>query len=201
LGGSFTFDVEKKQDDHDNSINDSKVGNATKEISKISGGPQLRSDYNAAQSKPPAKSQSTRKKSKDEDKTSRKPRKSKSHDEKKTKVNYYMTFPERKRGEPAAVNVGANAGLKNSNVYCYSNVILQCLSSCLFFSDFSPSENHTEFALNHAFACLMTSMVGGEQITDLSSFMNVFRPLFRPPVEEEGEVNADEQEGMYYDFA
>ena len=78
LGGSFTFDVEKKQDDHDNSRNDSKVGNATKEISKISGGPQLRSDSNAAQSKPPAKSQSTRKKSKDKDKTSRKPRKSKS---------------------------------------------------------------------------------------------------------------------------
>jgi len=47
----------------------------------------------------------------------------------------------------------------------------------------------------------MTYMVGGEQITDPSSFMNVFRSLFRPPVEEEGEVNADEQEGMYYDFA
>jgi len=49
----------------------------------------------------------------------------------------------------------------------------------------------------------MNSMVGGEQSTDPSSFMNVFRPLFWPPVEEEeeGEVNADEQEGMYYDFA
>jgi hypothetical protein len=157
LGGGFTFDVEEKQDDDDNSRNDSKVGNATKEISKISGGPQLRSDSNAAQSKPPAKSQSTRKKSKDKDKTSRKPRKSKSHDEEKTKVNYYMTFPEQKRGEPAAVNVGANAGLKNSNVYCYSNAILQCLASCIFFSDFSPSENHTEFALNHAFASLSSS--------------------------------------------
>jgi len=129
----FSFDVEKKQDDHDNSRNDSKVGNATKEIFKISGGPQLRPNSNAAQIKPPAKSQSTPKKSKeDEDKTSPKPRKSKSHDEEKTKVSYYTTFPEQIRGEPAAVNVGVNAGLKNSNVYCYSNAILQCLASCIF---------------------------------------------------------------------
>jgi hypothetical protein len=144
---------------------------------------------------------STRKKSKDEDKTSRKPRKSKSRDEEKTKVSYYTTFQERIRGEPADVNVGANAGLKNSNVYCYSNAILQCLASCIFFSDFSPSENHTEFALNHAFASLMNSMVEGEQSIDPSSFMNVSRPLFRPLVGEEGGVNADEQEGMNYDFA
>ena len=52
--------------------------------------------------------------------------------------------------------------------------------------------------MNHAFASLMTSMVGGEQIIDPSSFMDVFRPLFQPLV---GEINADEQEGMYYDFA
>jgi hypothetical protein len=197
------LDVDKKQDDHDNSGDDSsKVGNATKETLQISGGPQLCSDSNVAQSKPPAKSQSTPKISMDEDKTSRKPRKSKSHDEDNTKVSYYSTFQERKRGEPAAVNVGANAGLKNSNVSCYSNAILQCLASCIHFSDFSPSDNHPEFELNHAFASLMTSMVGGEQIIDPSSFMDVFMPLFRPPVEKEGEVNADEQEGMYYyDFA
>jgi hypothetical protein len=41
-------------------------------------------------------------------------------------------------------------------------------------------------------------MVGVEQIIDSSSFTDVFMPLFRPLV---GEVNADEQEGMYYDFA
>ncbi len=84
---------------------------------------------------------------------------------------------------------------------CYSNAILQCLASCIFFSDFSPSVNHPEFLLNHAFASLMTSMVGGDQIIDPSSFTDVFTPLFLPLVEEEGEVNADEQEGMYYDFA
>jgi hypothetical protein len=44
-------------------------------------------------------------------------------------------------------------------------------------------------------------MVGGDQIIDPSSFTDVFTPLFLPLVEEEGEVNADEQEGMYYDFA
>jgi len=187
LGGSFAIDVEEKQDEHNKSRNGSKVGNATKEIFNISSGPQLRSNSNGAQLKPPDKSQSMPKGNKDEDKTSPKPRKSKSHDEEKTEVNYYTTFPERIRGEPAAVNVGANAGLKNRNVYCYSNAILQCLASCIFFSGFSPSENHTEFALNHAFASLMNSMVGGEQSTDPSSSMNVFRPLFRPLVEKKGE--------------
>ena len=55
--------------------------------------------------------------------------------------------------------------------------------------------------MNHAFASLMNDMVEGEQSIDPSSFMNVFRPLCQPPMEEEGGVNADEQEGMYYDFA
>jgi hypothetical protein len=173
LGGSFTFGVEKKQDDHDNSRNDSKVGNATKKIFQISGGPQLLSDSDAAQSKPPAKSQSTPKRSTGQDNTTHKtPAKSQSK-KKSDQVQYNSSFTHRRRGEPAAVNVGANAGLKNSNVYCYSNAILQCLASCICFSDFSPSDNHPEFELNHAFASLMTSMVGGEQIIDPSSFMDV----------------------------
>ncbi len=113
-----------------------------------------------------AKSQSKSKISKDKEKTSPKPRRSKTGDEEKIKVSYYLTFPEQKRGEPAAV-VGANAGLKNSNVVCYSNAIFQCLASCICLSDFSPSENHTEFELNHAFACLMNSMVKGGQSIDL----------------------------------
>ena len=203
-GGSstFNFEVEKKQDEHDNSRNGSKVGNATKEILKNWRDPPLPSDSNVRELKPPAKSQSMPRRSKDQDNTTHKPRKSNIHDPNKTEVDYYKTFTDRHRGEPAAVNDGANAGLKNSNVYCYSNAILQCLASCICFSDFSPSENHTEFTLNHAFASLMTSMVGGEQSIDPSSFVDVFRPLFWPqPVEEEGEVNADEQQGMYYDFA
>ena len=136
-----------------------------------------------------------------QDNTTHKPPAKSQSKKKSDQVQYYSSFTHRRRGEPAAVNVGANAGLKNSNVYCYSNAILQCLASCICLSDFSPSENHPEFDLNHAFASLMTSMVGGEQSIDPSSFMDVFRPLFRPPVEEEGEVNTDEQEGMYYDFA
>jgi hypothetical protein len=40
----------------------------------------------------------------------------------------------------------------------------------------------------------MNSMVKGGQSIDPSSFMNIFRPLFQPP-------DADEQEGMYNDFA
>jgi hypothetical protein len=202
LGGSFTLEVEKKQNDHDFGDDSSKVGNATKEILQISGGPQICSDSNAAQSKPPAKSQSTPKRSTGQDNTTHKtPAKSQSK-KKSDQVQYYSSFKHRRRGEPAAVNVGANAGLKNSNVYCYSYAILQCLASCICLSDFRPSENHTEFTLNHTFASLMTSMVGGEQSIDPSSFMNVFRPLFWPrPVGEEGEENTHEQEGMYYDFA
>jgi len=80
LGRSFTYDEETKQDDH---------------------GPQLRSDSNAEQSKPPAKSNATQPKpsaksqskskiSKDKEKTSPKPRRSKTSDEdkEKTKVDY-----------------------------------------------------------------------------------------------------------------
>ena len=122
LGGSFSpFDEETKQDNHS---------------------PQLRSNSNAEQSKPPAKStatqfkppaksQSKSKISKDKKETSPNPRRSKTSDEDKIRVDYYKKFPERKRGEPAAVNIGANAGLKNSNVVCYSNAILQCLASCI----------------------------------------------------------------------
>ncbi len=44
-------------------------------------------------------------------------------------------------------------------------------------------------------------MVKGGQSIDPSSFMNIFRSLFKKLVEEEGGVNADEQEGMYNDFA
>jgi hypothetical protein len=186
-GGSsaFNFDEEGKKDEHDNSRDGSKVGKTT-EILKNRRGPQLRS---------------TPKRSTGQDNTTHEPPAKSQSKKKSDQVQYYSSFTDRRRGEPAAVNVGANAGLKNSNVYCYSNAILQCLASCISLSDFSPSENHPEFELNHAFACLMTSMVGGEQSIDPSSFMDVFRPLFRPPVEEEGEVNTDEQEGMYYDFA
>ena len=90
----------------------------------------------------------------------------------------------------------SHAGLKNSNVDCYSNAILQCLASCICFSDFSPSEKHIEFTLNHAFASLMSSMVGSEESIDPSPFMSVFMPLFRPLVGGEEEVNINEQEGM-----
>ena len=197
FGGSFAIDAEKKYDEHDNFRNGSKVGNATKEIFKISCGPQLPSNSNATQLKPPAKSQSTPKGNKDEDKTSPKPRKSNSHDQEETEYPYYKQFPLRLRDEPAAVNLGAHAGLKNSNVNCYSNAIFQCIASCICFSDFSPSEKHPQFPLNHAFASLMSSMVGSEESIDPSLFMNVFMPLFRPQAEE----NINQQEGMYYDCA
>ena len=151
-GGSsaFNFDEEEKEDEHDNSRDGSKVGKTT-EILKNRRGPQLRS---------------TPKRSTGQDNTTHKPPAKSQSKKKSDQVQYYSSFTDRRRGEPAAVNVGANAGLKNSNVYCYSNAILQCLASCICLSDFSPSENHTEFTLNHAFASLMTSMVVGGQSID-----------------------------------
>ncbi len=62
---------------------------------------------------------------------------------------------------------------------------------------FSPSEKHPQFPLNHAFASLISSMVGGEESVDPLLFMNVFIPLFRP----RGEENRNQQEGMYYGCA
>ena len=113
-------------------------------------------------------------------------------------VEYYKNFTPRQRDGRAAVNLGAHAGLNNnSNVTCYSNAVFQCIASCITLSDFSPSENHPQFPLNHAFASLMNSMIRGEECVDPSFFMNVFTPLFRP----QGMVNGKEQEGMYYDCA
>ena len=172
IGSKFDFGEVETEEGHNNSRNGSKVGNATKEIFKISSGPQLRSISNATQLKPPAKSP-------------------------ETEYPYYKQFPLRLRNEPAAVNLGAHAGLKNSNVNCYSNAIFQCIASCICYSDFSPSEKHPQFPLNHAFASLMSSMVGSEESVDPSLFMNVFMPLFWP----QGEENINQQEGMYYDCA
>jgi len=89
FGGSFAIDVETKQDEHDNSRNGSKVGNATKEILKRRHGPPLRSDSNVTELKPPAKSPSTPRRSKDQDKTSPKPRKGNRNDQEETKYPYY----------------------------------------------------------------------------------------------------------------
>jgi hypothetical protein len=111
-------------------------------------------------------------------------------------VSYYKNFTPRQRDGRAAVNLGAHAGLNNnSNVTCYSNAVFQCIASCITFSDFSPSENHPQFPLNHAFASLMNSMIRGEECVDPSFFMNVFTPLFQP----QGMVDEEERQGMYYD--
>jgi hypothetical protein len=110
----------------------------------------------------------------------------------------FCSVPTRQRNQLAAVNAavthGVHAGLKNSNVNCYSNAILQCIASCICLSDFSPSENHPQFPLNHAFASVMNSMVKSETSIDPSLFMDVFMPLFWPP-----EANIPEQEGVYHD--
>jgi hypothetical protein len=113
-------------------------------------------------------------------------------------VEYYKNFTPRQRDGRAAVNLGAHAGLNNnSNVTCYSNAVFQCIASCITLSDFSPSENHPQFPLNHAFASLMNSMIRGEECVDPSFFMNAFTPLFQP----QGIEIEEERQGMYYDCA
>ena len=152
-----------------NQFNFQEVG-ITMELTTRSCGKQLPTRLNEKQSKPPAQSP-------EED------------------YSYYRQFPPRLRDGPAAVNLGAHAGLNNSNVNCYSNAVFQCIASCITFSDFSPSENHPQFPLNHAFASLMNSMIRGEESIDPSFFMNLFTPLFWP----QGIVNGEERQGMYYD--
>jgi hypothetical protein len=154
IGSTFAFDEEEKEEGQDNSRNGSKGGNATKEFLKRRRGPRLPSISDETELKPPAKSPSTPRRSKDQDKTSPKPTKGNSHDQEETEYPYYKQFPLRLRDQPAVVNLGAHAGLKNSSVNCYSNAIFQCIANCICFSDFSPSEN--------AFASLMNSMVGSE---------------------------------------
>jgi len=169
IGSKFDFGEVETEEGHNNSRNGSKGGNATKEFLKRRRGQRLPSKSNETELRPQAKSP-------------------------ETKYPYYKQFPFRLRDEPAAVNIGAHAGLKNSNVNCYSYAIFQCIASCIFFSDFSSSEKHPQFPLNHAFASLMSSMVGREESVNPSLFMNVFMPLFQPL----GEENINQQEGMYY---
>ncbi len=169
----FDIGEVEAEEGHNNSSNGSKGGIATKELLKRRRGKRLPSKLDETELKPPAKS----------------PEK---------EYPYYKQFLLRRlRDEPAAVNLGAHAGLKNSNVNCYSNAIFQCIASYISFSDFSPSEKHPQFPLNHAFASLMNSMIGSEESVDPSLFMNVFMPLFRP----QGKENRNQQEGMYYDCA
>jgi hypothetical protein len=129
IGSTFAFDEEETEEGHHISRNASKGGNATKEFLKRRRGPRLPSISDETELKPPAKSRSTPRRSKDQDKTSPKPRKGNSHDQEETEHPYYKQFPPRQRDQPAAVNHHAHAGLKNSNVNCYSNAILQCIAS------------------------------------------------------------------------
>ncbi len=172
FGSKFTIGEVETEQGHNNSSNGSKGGIAIKEILKRRRGQWIPSKFNETELKPTAKSPDT-------------------------VSPYYTQFQQRIRNEPAAAHLGANAGLKNSNVNCYSNAIFQCIASCICYSDFSPSEKHPQFPLNHAFASLMSSVVGSEESVDPSLFMNDFMHLFRP----QGEENINQQEGMYYDYA
>ncbi len=101
FGSKFDIGEVEAEEGHNNSSNGSKGGIATKELLKRRCGKRLPSKLDETELKPPAKS----------------PEK---------EYPYYKQFPlQRLCDEPAAVNLGAHAGLKNSNVNCYSNAIFQ----------------------------------------------------------------------------
>jgi hypothetical protein len=156
IGSTFAFEEEETEEGHHNSRDASKGGDATKELLKRRRALRLPSSSDETEFKPQAKPRLKRR-SNDENEKSPKPRKGNSHDQEETEHPYYKQFPPRQCDQPTAVNHHAHAGLKNSNVNCYSNAILQCIASCIRFSDFSPSENHPQFPLNHRFASLMNS--------------------------------------------
>ena len=72
----------------------------TTELTTRRCGKQLPTRLNEKQSKPPAQSP-------------------------KEDYSYYKEFTKQQRDGPAAVNLGAHAGLNNSNVNCYSNAVFQ----------------------------------------------------------------------------
>ena len=101
----------------------------------------------------------------------------------------------RRTNAPDPVIEDAHAGLTNCDLICYSNVIFQCLASCLHVSEFlrsPPKEEHRlRFPLYHAFASVMSSMVSGqESVVNPAPFVNLFR---------ESHENYELRQGMYFD--
>jgi hypothetical protein len=95
--------------------------------------------------------------------------------------------------EPDPVIDHAHAGLTNCDVICYSNAIFQGLARCIHVSQFlrsPPKEDHRRFPLYHAFASVMSSMVGGQKsVVDPTPFVNLFRDSH----------NINYSQGMFFD--
>jgi ubiquitin C-terminal hydrolase len=73
----------------------------------------------------------------------------------------------------------ANAGLKNSDIICYSNSILQVIASCTHLTEFilsPPSKDHQRFTLYHEFTSVIHFMItGGPDVVNPYNFVEVFK--------------------------
>ena len=73
---------------------------------------------------------------------------------------YRECHPSRRSNRRAT---GANTGLINANVICYSNAIFQCIASCVNLDNFAdflrspPNEEHQHFELYYEFKSVVSS--------------------------------------------
>jgi hypothetical protein len=95
-------------------------------------------------------------------------------------VTYCKEYPPSQRGNRPAT--GANAGLINANVICYSNAIFQCIASCANlnnYADFlrsSPNEEHRHFKLYYEFKSVISSILrGGMDGIDPRKFTDLYK--------------------------
>jgi ubiquitin C-terminal hydrolase len=73
----------------------------------------------------------------------------------------------------------ANAGLQNSDVICYSNLILQVIASCTHLTEFflnPPGKDHQRSRLYYEFANVIHSMItGGPDVVNPYNFVDIFK--------------------------
>jgi hypothetical protein len=93
---------------------------------------------------------------------------------------YYKDFPESRQCNihPTDNDSHANAGLISSDVICYSNSILQVITSCIHWMEFflsPPSKEHQHFRLYYEFANVIHSMVTGRpDVVNPYKFVDIF---------------------------
>jgi hypothetical protein len=93
---------------------------------------------------------------------------------------YYRDFPESQQCNIHSTDNDshANAGLLNSDIICYSNIILQIIASCIHLMESflsPPSKEHQCFRLYYEFANVNHSMVtGGPDVVNPYNFVDIF---------------------------
>ena len=95
-------------------------------------------------------------------------------------MSYYKKFPPINRSNRRAT--GANTGLINANVICYSNANFQCIASCANLDNFAdflrspPNEEHQHFELYYEYKSVISSILsGGMGDIDPSKFIDLYK--------------------------